>query len=200
MAKRTDLDIIVNWISAGTRVLDVGCADGLLLQRLTHEKQVDGRGIELEQTHVATCLAKGLSVVQGDANSDLPHYPDNSFDYVIMGHTLQRMTNPAETLSQLLRIGKQVIVSVPNFAHIKNRLYLTFKGQMPVTRSLRYAWYETPNIHFCSLTDFLTLCQDLDASIEHKIYIHHNGNASQFMGLDWCANLFAEQGVFLLQK
>lgn len=197
---RPDLQVMANWVEKSKRVLDVGCGDGDLLHWLTQHKQVDGRGLELDTAEVANCIAKGLSVVQGDANKDLPYYPTGAFDYVIMGQTLQRMENPAETLRQLMRIGKQVIVSMPNFAHWKNRLYLLCFGQMPVTKTLRYEWYETPNIHFCSLTDFLRLCDSLDIVVERRIYVTHQGVSNPFSGQDWLANFFGEQGIFLLRR
>lgn len=195
---RADLRVIAGWISEGSRVLDVGCGNGELLHWLACNKQVDGRGLDMEQPNVAEAVAKGLAVIQGDANIDLPYYPTDGFDYVIMGHTLQRMHRPDRTLQELARIGKKIIVSVPNFAYWYNRYYFLSRGQMPVSKNLPYAWYETPNIHFCSLTDFVRLCDQIAVPIEKRIYVTHQGKAGAFSGQDKLANFFGEQGIFLL--
>lgn len=196
---RPDLKVIANWIEPGSKVLDVGCEDGLLLDWLVRHKEVDGRGLEVDQKNVAVCLAKGLSVIQGDANVDLAYYPSASMDYVILGHTLQRMEHPDKTLRELARIGKHVIISVPNFAFWYNRLYLLTMGRMPVSKNLPFEWYETPNIHFCSLTDMVRLSETLGIAIEKRIYVTHAGVAGAFSGTNIFANLFGEQGVFLLR-
>lgn len=195
---RADLRVVADWVAEGSRVLDVGCGNGELLHWLARHKQVDGRGLEVEQGNVATCVAKGLAVIQGDANQDLAYYPSKSVDYVIMGHTLQRMQHPDVTLKELARIGRKVIVSVPNFAYWYNRYYFLSRGCMPVSKNLPYAWYETPNIHFCSLTDFVKLCEMLDVAIEKRIYVTHQGKAGAFSGHNILANFFGEQGIFLL--
>lgn len=198
-ALRPDLQVMADWIAPGSRVLDVGCEDGLLLDWLSRYKQVDGRGLEVEQANVSRCLAKGLSVMQGDANVDLAYYPSASADYAVMGHTLQRMQRPDETLRELARIGRQVIVSVPNFAHWYNRYYFLAKGRMPVSKNLPYEWFETPNIHFCSLIDLVRLCEALDIVIEKRIYVTTQGVAGAFSGKNLFANCFGEQGIFLLR-
>lgn len=195
---RADLRVMAEWIAPTSRVLDVGCCNGELLHWLACHKQVDGRGLELEQQNVLEAVSKGLAVIQGDANIDLPYYPSASMDYVIMGHTLQRMSHPDKTLQELVRIGKKVIVSVPNFAFWYNRYYFLSRGRMPVSKNLPYEWYETPNIHFCSLTDFVRLCDQLDITIEKRIYVTHQGKAGAFSGQDRLANFFGEQGIFLL--
>ncbi|MGB1540357.1 MAG: methionine biosynthesis protein MetW [Rickettsiales bacterium] len=199
-ALRADLAVMADWIVEGSRVLDAGCGDGALLHWLVTHKQADARGIEISQPLVADCIAKGLSVMQGDADEDLAYYPDNSFDYVVMGHALQRMQRPDQTLQELMRIGKQVLISLPNFAHWKNRLYLLANGRMPVTGALAYEWYETPNIHFCSLTDFVKLCDSLGIAVERELFITRRGKIGAFSERDWLANFFGEQGVFLLRK
>lgn len=198
MKLRPDLQAVADWVDAGSRVLDVGCGDGELLAWLVQHKQVDGRGLEIEQAAVAAAVARGLSVIQGDANADLGYYPDQTADYVILGQTLQRMSHPEETLREMVRIGRKVIVSVPNFAHWRNRLYLLTHGQMPVTRTLSYEWYETPNIHFCSISDFVRLCQKLGIRIAARRYVTHRGEVDNFSGAGPFANLFGEVGLFLL--
>jgi methionine biosynthesis protein MetW len=195
---RPDFRVMADWVAEGSRVLDVGCGDGELLHWLSCHKSVDGRGLEMEQPNVSECAAKGLAVIQGDANVDLEYYPTKSVDYVIMGHTLQRMDHPDRTLRELARIGRKVIVSVPNFAYWYNRYYFLSRGRMPVSKNLPYEWYETPNIHFCSLTDFVRLCDSLNITIEKRIYVTHQGKAGAFSGQNKLANLFGEQGIFLL--
>src|ERR1700736_2019359 len=142
----------------GARGLDVGCADGQLLKLLELTRAVDGRGIEISQKGVNECVARGLSVVQGDADTDLVDYPDDGFDYVILSQTLQATRRPRDVTVELLRIGRKAIVSFPNFGHWRTRAYLTLRGRMPVTTTLPHAWYETPNIHFCPIRDFVALC------------------------------------------
>ena len=144
-------------VETGARVLDVGCGDGELLRLLAETRGVDARGIEISQQGVNDCVAKGLSVVQGDADIDLADYPDDGFDYVILSQTLQATRNPRKVLEQMLRIGKRAIVSFPNFGHWRIRWQLGLRGRMPMTENLSYAWYETPNIHFCTIRDFVAL-------------------------------------------
>lgn len=196
---RPDFRVMADWVDAGSTVLDVGCEDGTLLHWLITHKQVSGRGLEFERSNVVSCVSKGLSVIQGDANTDLNYYVSHSVDYVILGHTLQRLQHPHESLKELVRIGKKVIVSVPNFAFWYNRFYFLLKGRMPVSKNLPHAWYETPNIHFCSLVDFVKLCEELDIQITNRIYVTHQGKAGAFSGKDIMANFFGEQGIFLLE-
>lgn len=196
---RPDLQIMADWVKPKSRILDIGCGDGELMAWLMCNKQVDARGLEIDPQHLSQCLARGVSVLQGDANEDLTYYPSHSVDYAILGHTLQRMSRPDETLKQLVRIGKYAIVSVPNFAYWKNRLHLLAHGRMPVTKSLNYEWYETPNIHFCSLTDLVQLCESLSITIEKRIFVTAQGKATPFSGTDMFANLLGEQGIFLLR-
>lgn len=196
---RSDLQVIADWIQPGSKVLDIGCENGELLGWLARHRQVDGRGLEMDQKNVAACLTQGLSVMQGDANIDLAYYPSASMDYVIMAHTLQSMQRPDKTLREMVRIGKQVILSVPNFAYWYNRYYFVTKGRMPVSKNLPHEWYETPNIHFCSLTDMVYLCETLGITIQKQIYVTHQGKAGAFSGTNIFANCFGEQGVFLLK-
>ena len=197
---RPDHAVIASLIKPSSRVLDVGCGNGGLLGWLRDHKMVDGRGIEIDQQQVHQAIAHGIPVIQGDVMSDLPHYPDQSYDYVILSQALQAMADPVAVLNQLVRIGKQAIVSVPNFGHWKNRLYLALHGKMPVTKTLTYQWYDTPNIHFCTITDFVILAEQLGIVIEDRIVVDAAGHKGKFSGRGRAANLFGEQGVFLLRK
>lgn len=197
---RSDLKVIAGFIAPGSRVLDIGCGEGALLEYLVREKRSDGRGLEIESARVSSCMAKGLLAVQGDADRDLAQYGEKAFDYVILAQTLQVMRRPKEVLEQSLRIGKRVIVSIPNFGHIANRLYLLTKGRMPVTSRLSYQWYETPNIHFSTIHDFVVLAQELGCVIE-KRYCLYGERSLSFLGTgSFTANLFGDVGVFLLRK
>lgn len=197
---RGDLKVVASLVPEGARVLDIGSEDGTLLDHLVHQRRVDGRGIELSQAGVNRCVARGLSVIQGDADTDLDDYPDHAFDVVILSQTLQATRAPKEVMSNLLRIGKQVVVSIPNFAHWRNRMQLLFRGRMPVTKYLPYEWYDTPNIHFCSLRDFVELCRELDADVNTAIALSSKGNKIPVNAPWWFWNLAAEQAVFLLKR
>ncbi|MCP5379822.1 MAG: methionine biosynthesis protein MetW [Caenibius sp.] len=157
MSLRPDLALIASHVQPGTRVLDVGCGDGMLLAALRDERGVDARGMEIDAEKVEQCVSRGLSVIQGDANTDLAFYPDDSFDYAILSQTLQTTQRPDQMLDELLRVGRQAFVSFPNFAHWRVRLYLLAKGRMPVTRNLPQTWYDTPNIHHLTIADFRDL-------------------------------------------
>lgn len=197
---RVDLDLIADLVAPGSRVLDVGCGDGALLQLLEARRGVDGRGVEISQTGVNECVAKGLSVVQGDADIDLIHYPDGSFDYVILSQTIQATQRPKEVLAELLRIGRHAVVSFPNFGYWGVRLSLLAKGRMPVTRNLAYSWYDTPNIHFCTIEDFVDLTAELGAHVESAVALNAYGQ-KMGMRLPWALwNLFGQQAVFVLKK
>ena len=197
---RVDLQLIAEMVEPDSRVLDVGCAEGTLLSYLVETKNVDGRGIELSQKGVNACVAKGLSVVQGDADTDLVDYPDRGFDYAILSQTLQATHRPKDVMEQLLRVGKKAVVSFPNFAFWRCRAYLALKGRMPMTSALDYAWYETPNIHFCTLHDFAALCRDLGITIEKSVIVRENGQIMKNGSLGMRANLFGAQCVFLLSR
>jgi methionine biosynthesis protein MetW len=196
---RVDLRHIAQMVEPGARVLDVGCGDGALLDVLTHEKNVDGRGIELSMDGVHRCVSCGLSVIQGDAESDLKDYPAQAFDYVILSQTLQAMHDPRGVLENLARIGRRAIVSFPNFGYWRIRLQLLVHGRMPVTERLGYQWWETPNIHFCTIADFVYLCQTLGITIERCVILDR---ADRVIGRNVGAftNLLGEQGVFLLSR
>jgi methionine biosynthesis protein MetW len=199
-APRVDLEVIADFIPPRARVLDVGCGDGALLELLQIGKQVDGRGVEISQRGVNECVARGLSVIQGDADKDLVYYSDKVFDFVILSQTLQATRNPRLVLDDLLRIGERAIVSFPNFGYWRVRLSLLLKGRMPVTKDLPYSWYDTPNIHFCTIRDFVALCEEVGAKVERATALD---GAGQKIGLSmpwWFWNFFGQQAVFLLKR
>ncbi len=197
---RIDLLVVTEMVSMGSRVLDIGCGDGELLRLLAEERNVDARGIELSQRGVNDCVAKGLSVIQGDADTDLVDYPDDSFDFVILSQTIQATRNPKRVLEQMLRIGRHAIVSFPNFGHWRIRGHLMFRGRMPITENLPLAWYETPNIHFCTIRDFMALVNDVGAHIEKAVALNSSGAPMRVSAPWWVWNLFGEQAVFLLKR
>lgn len=196
---RVDLLLIADMIPEGSRVLDVGCGDGGLLDYLRREKNVDARGIELSQEGVNKSVSKGLSVIQGNAEEEISHFPDNSFDYVILSQTLQAMNRPDKILQELLRVGKRAIVSFPNFGNWRVRLHLMLFGRMPVTKSLDYPWYSTPNIHFCTIRDFVDLCRELDIKIEKGMAVSSVGSRIGFNAMA-LTNLLATQGLYVLTR
>ncbi len=186
-------------VAPGSRVLDIGCGDGSLLDHLHREKQVDGRGIELSMEGVRGAVAQGLSVIQGDADTDLNDYPGGAFDYVILSQTLQATREPKVVLENMLRIGRHAIVSFPNFGHWRVRWSLGVSGRMPQTRTLSYSWYDTPNIHLCTIRDFTDLCADLGIEVERVLSLRRDG-AVRFEGAGGMANLLADQAIFLLRR
>ncbi len=197
---RVDLLLIAEMVAPGARVLDIGCGDGTLLRLLAEKRGVDGRGIELSQAGVNSCVAQGLSVIQGDADTDLVHYPDLAFDYAILSQTIQATYAPRDVLRQLLRIGKRVVVSFPNFGHWQVRTQLLFGGQMPQTDNLPDRWYDTPNIHLCTIKDFLGLCKDVGARVERAVALNAYGRKLGVSMPLFAQNLFGEQAVFLLSR
>lgn len=192
---RSDLAIIARNVRSGSRILDVGCGDGQLMAALRDHKQVDARGLEIDPVNVATAVSRGLSVVQGDADSDLVDYPDGCFDYVILSQTLQTTRRPDFVLDHMLRIGQQAFVSFPNFAQWKIRIAHMFGGRMPVTEQLPHRWYDTPNIHHVTIDDFRSFLKDRGVVIEGQWFL--SGNKPRNKAL---ANLMAEHAVFLLRR
>lgn len=197
-ALRSDLRVIADMIEPGASVLDLGCGDGALLASLIAQKQIKGRGIELKPEKVRAAIARGVPVIQGDVNQDLGYYPDKSYDYVVLSQTLQAMQDPKAILKELMRIGNRAIVSVPNFGHWKVRADLLLRGRMPVTKTLTYQWFDTPNIHFCTITDLVLLCEAMQITIERRLCVDYRGAPSNFTGRGFLANLLGQQGVFLL--
>ena len=198
---RVDLQLIAKMVEPGSRALDVGCGDGALLDFLNREKKVDGRGIELSSEGVNACVSSGLSVIQGDADQDLDDYPNQSFDYVVLGQTLQATREPHNVLKNLVRIGKRAIVSFPNFGYWRVRVSLMFVGKMPQTKTLSYNWYDTPNIHFCTITDFIILCSSLGIAIENGYALDRVGKVRAIgaPGMRF-GSLLGEQAIFLHYK
>jgi methionine biosynthesis protein MetW len=202
---RPDLAAIADMIRPGSRVLDVGCGDGALLEYLVTTKNVDGRGVEISQANVNACVARGLAVVQGDADTDLADYPARAFDAVILSQTIQATEKPMAVLKHLLRIGRRTAVSLPNFGYWKVRAALLVGGRMPHTRALNHSWYDTPNIHLCTLADFVDLATACGATIVEAHALDQSGEASNMKPASlmrgWLGpNLFAPGGVFLLKK
>ena len=197
---RVDLQQVADLVRAGSRVLDVGCGDGALLAYLVAHKQVDGRGLELSMARVRAAVTQGLSVIQGNLETDLKDYPSGAFDYAILSQTLQATHRPREVLEQLLRIGRRAIISFPNFAHWRIRMSIMFGGRMPVTHTLADAWYDTPNIHLCTILDFVDLCRTLNVRIEQGLALDGQGLPRGFNPLARHANFFSEQAVFVLTR
>lgn len=197
---RLDEIEIANLIKNKSRVLDIGCGDGILLRHLTKNNQIDGRGIELSQKGVNSCVTQGLSVVQGDADTDLKNYPQGVFDFVILSQTLQATRNPKDVLLQLIRIGKRAIVTFPNFGYLNLRLRLLFYGEMPKTAILNQSWYDTTNIHLCTILDFVKLCEEIGITIEKNIILNHKGKRVWVNKNFYLSNLFGQQALFVLTK
>ena len=195
---RVDLRLIATLIESGARVLDIGCGDGSLLRYLVEKKDVDGRGLEISQAGVRACLRQGLSVVQGDADTDLKNYPSGAFDYVVLSETLQTTHNPLVVLRELVRIGRFAIVSFPNFGYWHCRWQLLVRGRMPITKSLPLPWHATPNIHFSTIADFRETCRQEDIKVARSYAVNQRGTLGRFFGARFFGNLFGAQGVFLL--
>ncbi len=196
---RIDLNLIVNLVDNDSKVLDIGCGNGDLLNLLLSNKNIKGQGLEINQKKVNECVAKGLSVIQGDADKDLSLYPNNSFDCVVLSQTIQATQEPKRILSELTRIGRKVIVSIPNFGFWKVRLDLLLKGKMPITNKLDSSWYKTQNIHLCTITDFISLCNELHINIEQTVTLHSKKHKSFSGKPSSIENLLSEEAIFLLE-
>jgi methionine biosynthesis protein MetW len=196
---RVDHVLIAEMVEPGSRVLDVGCGDGELLQLLSETRGVDGRGVELDRDKVNACVARGLSVIQGDADRDLANYPDQAFDYAILSLTIQATRNPKPVLENLLRIGRRAIVSFPNFGHWQIRTGLLWSGKMPVTRNLPDDWYESPNAHLCTIRDFADLCDRVNAEVEQAVAFNASGRRLPIKWSLSMQNMFGEKAVFRLK-
>jgi methionine biosynthesis protein MetW len=197
---KPEYKLILEMVETNSRVLDVGCDDGTLMEFLKQNKSVNIRGIEISKEKVQTCISKGLTVIEGNAEFDLKQFPNKSFDYVVLGQTLQAFINPEIVIKELLRVGKKAIVTIPNFGHWKVRLHLLMKGTMPITKTLPNNWYNTPNIHMCTIKDFFKFSEKINfkifkslALINKDISIIKNSNL-------FSKNLFSELGIFLIQE
>ncbi len=197
-AARVDHQLIAEMVEPNSRVLDVGCGDGALLQLLIDEKGVDGRGIEISRENVNACVARGLSVIQGDADEDLSGYPDGAFDYAVLSLTIQATRQPKAVLENLLRIGRKAIVSFPNFGHWKIRTALLMTGRMPITPNLPETWYNSQDSHLCTIKDFSDLVRLLDAEVEEAVAFNSRGERLPIKNSLSLQNLLGEKAVFLL--
>jgi methionine biosynthesis protein MetW len=197
---RLDLRLIAEMIPAGAKVLDIGCGDGELIEHLTREKGADARGIEIDMAEATRAVAAGLAVIHGDADADLAHYPDGAFDYVVLSRTLQAVEKPREVLRQMLRIGTHAIVSFPNFGHWQMRWRLLSTGRMPDTDTWNRPWYETPNIHPCTILDFVALCEQDGYAVDGWLAVDEHGLQAPWRRSLRLANLFGEQALFLLSR
>ena len=197
---KQEFKIISNFIEKNTRVLDVGGGDGPLMEFLKNNKDIDIRGIEISKNNAQKCVGKGLAVIEGDAEKDLTQFPDSSFDFVILSQTLQAFLSPETVIKELLRIGKKAIVTVPNFGFWKVRLHLLIKGTMPVTKNLPDEWYNTPNLHMCTIKDFYDFCYHRKIKLDKALALHNEKiSAINEMNLN-IKNLSAEIGIFLIEK
>ncbi len=196
---RGDLRLVANLIGSGARLLDIGCGDGELLAHLALHRGVDGRGMELSQSGVNACVRRGLSVIQGDADHDLKDYPSDAFDYVVLSQTLQATRQPRQVLEHLVRIGRRAIVSFPNFGHWRIRLSL-LQGRMPAAPTASHAWHDSPNIHPCTILDFVALCDEMGIVIERSLTLDRAGLPYRLNPRGTLANLLAAQGLFVLSQ
>ena len=197
---KKEFQIISELIKNNTRVLDVGCGDGTLMKFLKDEKNVDTRGLEISKNNVQSCISKGLSIIEGNAEKDLHQFPDLAFDYVVLSQTLQAFYNPEKVIDDLLRVAKKAIVTIPNFGFWKVRIHLLLKGTMPVTNTLPNEWYNTPNLHMCSIKDFSNFCSKKKIDLISSIALNGEKTSKINKGNINIKNLSSELGIFLIKK
>ena len=197
---KNEFQVIADLIERDKKVLDVGCADGTLMQFLKENKNINVRGLEISKDKVQECIAKGLTVIEGNAEKDLKQFPDKSFDYVVLSQTLQAFLSPELVLDELLRVGKKAIVTIPNFGNWKVRLHLLFKGTMPITKSLPEQWHSTPNLHMCTIKDFVNFIKSKEIKMIKTLALNNNNVSNITNNNLGTKNLFADLGIFLIEK
>ena len=197
---KKEFQIISELIENNTRVLDVGCGDGVLMKHLKDIKNIDARGLEISKKNVQICISKGLSVIEGNAEKDLQQFPDLSFDYVVLSQTLQAFYNPEKVIEDLLRVANKAIVTIPNFGYWKVRIHLLFKGTMPVTENLPNEWYNTPNLHMCTIKDFFNFCSEKKIELYKSIALNGEKTSKINKSNINIKNLSSELGIFLINK
>ena len=193
---RVDYEIITDLVEQGSRVIDLGCGDGELLQMLSQKKQVTGQGIEIDEANIAKCIARGINVIHANLDEGLADYQNGAFDYVVLNQTLQVVTKPEYVILEMVRVGKKAIVGFPNFAHIGIRLQLLFKGVMPKTNVLPFEWYNTPNIHLLTIRDFERFCREKNLEIVHRVFIKEHSAISPY----FLPDLLAKSAIYVIQK
>ncbi len=197
---KNEFKVISDLIEDNKKALDVGCADGTLMQFLKENKNINVRGLEISKEKVQECIAKGLTVIEGNAEKDLIQFPDKSFDYVVLSQTLQAFLSPELVLDELLRVGKKAIVTIPNFGNWKVRLHLLFKGTMPITKSLPEQWHNTPNLHMCTIKDFVNFIKSKEIKMIKTLALNNNNVSNITNNNLGTKNLFADLGIFLIEK
>jgi methionine biosynthesis protein MetW len=196
---KKEFKVISQIIKKNKRVLDIGCGDGTLMEYLKQNQQNDVRGLEPKKNLVQKCIARGLPVIEGDAEKELIQFPKKSFDYAVLSQTLQAFINPEEVLNQLLRIGKQTIVTIPNFGYWKIRMHLLFKGTMPITKNIPYEWYNTPNLHMCTIQDFVNFCNNKNIKIDKSMCLTNEKISEITTKNVRYKNIFSQLGIFLIE-
>ncbi|MBL1294364.1 MAG: methionine biosynthesis protein MetW [Thiotrichales bacterium] len=195
---RPDLEIINDWIKPRSRVLDLGCGDGTLLAHLTEHQSITGYGLEIKDENISKCLNKGLNVLQINLDEGLADFNNNAFDYVVMTQTLQAVSYPDKLLDEMLRVGREVIITFPNFGHWRSRMNIALQGRMPLSDSLPHAWYNTPNIRLCTLNDFEALCTEKFIEIAERTVVNHAHHST--IAMRWLPNFFGEIALYRLRS